>query len=145
METPGQFIRARRRIAAAIVLTITLGVASRTVGQNLPAVVSKDAGDVLWGTMFYLIVICVRPRISPGAAVLVAFILAAGTEFLKLYHAPWIDAVRDQRLAGFLMGRVFGWGNFVGYFVGVLAGVMVDSGLIRRRGSGQAFEESLSS
>jgi hypothetical protein len=115
-----------------VALAIVVGVASRQGGGRWPRVIGEDLGDGLWGMMFYLLVVLVRPRASRVAAAVVALALATGTEVLKLYHAPWIDALRGRPVTGFLLGHEFAWRNVVAYGVGVAVAVAMD-GLLRRR------------
>lgn len=55
------------------------------------------------------------------------------TEFLKLYHTPWLDSFRTGRFTGFLLGRTFYWHDFASYAIGVMVAVAVDIGMLRRR------------
>ncbi len=122
--------RARTRIAAALALVILTGVASRVSGLPLPRLIAKDLGDVLWSVMFYLLVLLARPRTPVPAAALTALAIAAATEFLKLYHAPWIDALRTHRVPSFLLGHRFLWTNLAAYAAGVVAAVILDRPLL---------------
>ena len=127
--------RSRTSLTICLIVVAAIGLASRLAGGNLPRIISKDLGDVLWGLMFFLIVLLASPRIRTWKAATVAMILVSAIEFLKLYHASWIEKCARNSIGGLLLGRVFLRGNFVSYVVGVFAGVMGDqlSHLGRRR------------
>jgi hypothetical protein len=127
------FTRRRRDVTLALALVITMGLASRTLGRELPRLISKDLGDALWSLMFYLIVVAIRPGTPKQIAALIAFALAAASEFFKLVHAPWLDDLRARPVSGFLLGRVFLWPNFIAYAAGVVAALALDCALLSRR------------
>jgi hypothetical protein len=124
--------RPRARTLALLALVIAAGVASRRLGTDLPRVISKDAGDVLWPVMFYLLVVVARPGTRPRAAAALAFGVAAASELLKLAHAPPLDALRTCGLGNFLLGRDFQPTNFVAYAGGALVAVGLDVTCLRR-------------
>ena len=47
-------------------------------------------------------------------------------EMSQLYHAPWIDAIRDTRLGGLVLGHGFHERDLVCYGAGVLLGVLIE-------------------
>jgi hypothetical protein len=106
--------------------------------------VAKDFGDALWSVMFYLLVLLARPRMACVAAAGWALGIACAIEFLKLFHAPWLDALRANALSGFLLGHTFLWRDFVSYAIGVAAALTADMSLkrrVRRRREGEAPAE----
>jgi hypothetical protein len=68
--------------------------------------------------MFYLWFVLLAPRVRPTAAAALTVCVTFAIEFLKLYHAPWIDEFRANRVAGFLMGHGFYWHDLLCYLVG---------------------------
>jgi hypothetical protein len=48
-------------------------------------------------------------------------------ELSQLYHAPWIDGLRQIRLAALLLGHGFLWSDLVCYAVGVGVGALTES------------------
>ena len=113
---------ARRRPALALALfgVIAAGYGSRTFGAGIPWI-GKELGGVLWAAMFYLIAVLIAPRLPPAGAAVAAFCVAAGTEFLQLYKAPWIEAVRANRLGAVVLGHSFAWRDVACYAVGAVA------------------------
>ena len=47
-------------------------------------------------------------------------------ELGQLYHAPWIDSIRQTTLGGLILGFGFLWSDLACYAVGVGLGVMID-------------------
>lgn len=57
---------------------------------------------------------------------LICFGLGVADELLQLYHAPWIEAVRQTRIGGLMLGFGFLWSDIICYAAGiVIAYVMV--------------------
>ena len=53
-------------------------------------------------------------------------------ELSQLYHAPWIDELRQIRLAALLLGQGFLWSDLMCYVVGVGVGALAESLAARR-------------
>jgi len=130
-STPPPAPRRRGTVVLLLAVVVTLGLASRLLFPGYPRLITKDAGDALWAIMFYLLVSLAGPRLAIAPVVAIAFAITAGIEFFKLHRAPWIDAVRDVKVMSFLLGRVFGWHNFIAYAIGTAAAVVIDLALLR--------------
>ncbi len=54
-------------------------------------------------------------------------------ELSQLYHASWIDSIRQTTLGGLILGFGFLWSDLACYAVGVVLGVLVDviGGIVR--------------
>jgi hypothetical protein len=50
-------------------------------------------------------------------------------EVAKLYHAPWLDSIRDSSLGRLVFGYAFSWRNLLAYTLGTGLGVMIDRGI----------------
>jgi hypothetical protein len=114
----------RRRTAylLLVVATIVAGLASRRYRASLPAAIGAYAGDTLWALMVFLGLGLVFPRASTRRLAGVALAIAYLDELSQLYHAPWIEAVRETRLGGLVLGFDFVWSDLLCYAAGVLAG-----------------------
>ena len=113
----------RRAVAfAAAIATIALGLASRRYAEALPDFIAAYAGDTLWAILVYLIATILAPSASirhrAGAALAFAFAIEAS----QLYHAPWIEEIRANRLAALVLGSGFLWSDLACYAVGVALG-----------------------
>ncbi|WP_439558418.1 DUF2809 domain-containing protein [Dyadobacter sp.] len=101
----------------------------RLLGQY--AFIKLYVGDALWAMMVFLslaFVFCKWPTWQVAAA---ALGFSVCIELSQLYHAPWIDAIRQMPLGGLILGFTFVWSDLVCYAVGVGIAVMVEILLIR--------------
>lgn len=111
----------RRRLAYALMvaLVIILGLASRHFRAELPDILGTFAGDTLWATMVFLIMAMVWTRAATWQIAVAAAVFCLGIEASQLYHAPWIDALRANRLAALVLGFGFLWSDIACYAVGI--------------------------
>ena len=130
---PSQPVRSRALFLALTAATIGLGLATRRFRRSLPAAVGLYAGDVLWATMVYLLAAVVWPRASIRRLAIGTAVFALAIEVGQLYHAPWIDAVRDTRLGGLVLGFGFLWSDLACYAVGIALAVTIDRAIMRPR------------
>ena len=126
--------RARSRPVTALLwgATVLLGLASRRV-DGLPHFVAAYAGDALWAAMVFWLAAFVRPAAGTGRLAAVALLVAVSVEASQLYHAPWIDGVRDTRLGALVLGQGFLASDLVCYAAGVGAAALLDRAI--RRGA----------
>lgn len=126
----------RSRIVHALLIAavITLGLYSRAKSAQsyLPQFISEYAGDTLYALMMFFGIGFLFPKLSTWQVAALAFGLSAFIECSQLYHAPWIDAIRQTRLGGLILGFGFLWSDLVCYAVGVLCGAAVEM-LLRRK------------
>jgi glycopeptide antibiotics resistance protein len=102
--------------------TIIAGLASRHFPQQLPHWVHAYLGDTLWALMVFLLIGFVFKRKSTRWVALAAIVFSFCIELSQLYHAPWIDALRANRLGGLILGFGFLWSDLICYSVGVAIG-----------------------
>lgn len=124
-----KFCVKRNRIiyAAGILTVILLGLASRSGSPLLPALVKEYAGDTLWALAAYLSVAFLFPRLSIRKTALIAGLFSLSVELSQLYHAGWIDQIRQFRLGGLLLGYGFLWSDLLCYLAGIMIGVLIES------------------
>ena len=120
------FRRSRWLIAVLALLVIAVGLASRRGLVAFPAVLGNYPGDALWAWVVLLCVAWVRPAITRGRLVGVSLVIAFAIEFLQLYQAPWIQAVRANKLAYLVLGNGFDPLDLLAYVVGIALGAAVD-------------------
>ncbi|WP_331071041.1 DUF2809 domain-containing protein [Longimicrobium sp.] len=132
-------VRSRAVFLALAAATIVIGLASRRFRRALPAAVGLYAGDVLWATMMYLLAAAIWPRASIRRLAVGAAAFALAIEVGQLYHAPWIDAVRDTRLGGLVLGFGFLWSDLVCYAVGIALAVVIDRAVARLGLGGEIY------
>ena len=110
---------------------VVAGLASRKFREHLPQFLDAYAGDTLWALMVYLYVstlLASRP-IAVRAAISVA--LAFFVEVSQLYHAPWIDGIRQTKLGGTVLGYGFLWTDLVCYSIGIAVGAVAEWEIVR--------------
>lgn len=118
--------RSRIEYATATLAVVLLGLASRAYSPPLPSFVREYAGDALWALAAYITVAFLFPRLPVGRVALTAGLFSLAVELSQLYHAPWIDRLRQTRLAALLLGRGFRWSDLACYGVGICAGVLLE-------------------
>lgn len=122
------FRRSRWLIAILALLVIAVGLASRRGLVPFPAVLGNYPGDALWAWVVLLCVAWVRPAITRGRLVGVSLVVAFAIEFLQLYQAPWMQALRANKLAYLVLGNGFDPLDLLAYVVGIALGATVDWG-----------------
>jgi len=98
----------------------------------LPAFLAEYAGDTLWALMLFLLVSTLLAGQPVRARAVISLALAFLVEISQLYHAPWIDSIRQTTLGGLVLGFGFLWTDLVCYSVGVMIGVIAELGSVGR-------------
>ncbi|MDD7793904.1 ribosomal maturation YjgA family protein [Clostridium sp. 'White wine YQ'] len=111
--------RNRTLYGIIIILVIVLGLMTRRF-KNL------YLGDILWALMIFFIVGFIFIKIKLKIAALIATSFCFIIEFSQLYHADWIDKIRQNTLGGLILGYVFSWPDLLAYLVGIGAGVILE-------------------
>jgi len=86
----------------------------------------------LWALMVFLLVGFWFHRKSTLWVALAALGFSYCIEISQLYHAPWIDAIRANRLGGLVLGFGFLWSDLVCYTVGVGFGVVMEKIFLKK-------------
>ena len=113
-------------------MIVIVGLASRRYQGQLPAFLAEYAGDTLWALMLFLLVstlLAGRPVLARAA---ISLALAFLVEISQLYHAPWIDSIRQTTLGGLVLGFGFLWTDLVCYSVGIALGLVVEAAVADR-------------
>jgi hypothetical protein len=118
---------------ALITLVCVLGIGSRRYAHALPGLVATYAGDTMWALAAFLGVGLLLPRASTRTIALLAMSLSIAVELSQLYHAPWIDSIRQTTLGGLILGFGFLWSDLACYAAGVGLGVCAET--VSRRGN----------
>ena len=111
-------------LTIALIL-IPIGLATREYGNEW---MKLYAGDVLWAAMIYWgfkFLFAQEPKRTAFYALIFCFLI----ELSQLYHAPWIDQIRNNRLGGLVLGFGFLWSDLVCYLVGVFGSYWVDKNI----------------
>jgi len=114
-----------------MVLVVAVGLLWRSSWVSLPAAVGKYGGDAWWSLFVFLGFGFLLPRSSTCRTAVLAILFSFAVETSQLWHAPWIDAVRQTRLGALVLGSVFHWPDFVAYALGIAIGATAEWGLRR--------------
>ncbi|HLV79802.1 MAG TPA: DUF2809 domain-containing protein [Chthonomonadaceae bacterium] len=136
--------RDRDRIvyAVLILVVIGLGIGSRKIAPWLPLLLKKNAGDILWALMIFLLCGWFLRRASTRTVFVIATLFSVAIEFLKLVSIPWLDAFRHTTVGWLIFGHGFHWSNIACYLIGIAIGVLGEL-LLRPRSAGEAEAPSL--
>ncbi|HWT83866.1 MAG TPA: DUF2809 domain-containing protein [Candidatus Methylomirabilis sp.] len=123
-------IRRRRNPLVQIILialACLLGIGSRRYAHALPGFIAAYAGDTLWALAAFLGFGLIMPRASTRTIAVLAMAFSVAIELSQLYHAPWIDSIRQTTLGGLILGFDFVWSDLVCYAVGVGLGLAIEN------------------
>jgi hypothetical protein len=118
--------RHRVKYAAFLLAVILLGLASRAYSPPLPPFVRAPVGDALWPLAAYLTIAFLSPRLPVRWVAATAGLFSLAVELSQLYHAPWIDSLRQIRVAALLLGHGFLWSDLVCYGVCIGVGILAE-------------------
>lgn len=128
LVTPFTFQRSRWGLLLLALLVIAIGLASRRGYVPFPAVLGNYPGDALWAWVVLLCVAWVRPAITRTCLASWSLVIAFAIEFLQLYQAPWMQALRANKLAYLVLGNGFDPLDLLAYVAGIALGLAVDCG-----------------
>ena len=101
------------------IIVMILGLLSRKI-NDLPKIIELYSGDILWALMVFLIIAFIFNKKSTIFIISWAIILSYSIEISQLYHAAWIDAIRNTTLGGLI------WSDLVCYTIGIIVGAIID-------------------
>jgi hypothetical protein len=131
IESTYLLIRKRFVYTTAATAVIIAGLSSRMYRGQLPEFLAEYAGDTLWALMLFLLVSTLLAGQPILARAAIALALAFLVEISQLYHAPWIDSIRQTKLGGLVLGFGFLWTDLVCYSVGITIGSLIEWGFRR--------------
>ncbi len=120
---------ARNRIVYLISVAIVmgLGLSSRKYAGYLPEWINTYLGDALWAVMIYLFTAVLLHDRKLLQIALASLLFCYLIEISQLYHAPWIDAIRNTRLGGLVLGFGFLWTDIIAYTMGIVVMLAIES------------------
>ena len=119
--------RSRVKILLFLLLVIALGLFSRSdYASVLPHFGQVFAGDTLWAIALYLSLAFVSPGAGAKELFFLAIVISFAVEFSQLYQADWINAVRNTRPGGLVLGFGFKWSDLLCYSAGILLCFLID-------------------
>ena len=115
-----------------MVITIIFGLLSRSEFVVLPDFLITYLGDTLWALMVFWIACVIFPNKDFKLLATISLLFSFGIEFTQLYHAPWLDDIRNTTLGGLVLGFGFKLSDLICYTVGIAFGVIADAFLSGR-------------
>ncbi|WP_330389722.1 ribosomal maturation YjgA family protein [Cellulosilyticum sp. I15G10I2] len=92
----------------------------------LPDLLNTYLGDALWALMIFLGFAFVFKKMKTMSIALFGVLFCYLIEASQLYHAPWIDALRQTTLGGLILGYGFLWSDLFAYLIGIIVGISID-------------------
>lgn len=108
------------------ILVVFLGLGSRKYGYMLPKFLSEYAGDTLWALMVFFLVGIIFNSLSTIKTAAIALTFSYIIEISQLYHAPWIEHIRNNKLGGLILGYGFLGSDLVCYMIGIMIGIGIE-------------------
>lgn len=119
-------LKARLIYLFILIITVVTGLVSRELS---PAVVPLFVGDILWGLAVFLLIKLIFINKPINFIVIVSLIYTWATEFSQLYHASWIDSIRQTFFGKVMLGETFFIGDIASYTIGIGLGVLIELSL----------------
>ena len=101
-----------------IVTVIVCGLLSRKYSFIFPVIVNDYLGDALWAAMVFYMAAFVFNKKSTVKVAIIALAFCYLIEISQLYHAPWIENIRNTTLGGLVLGFGFLWSDIFAYTLG---------------------------
>lgn len=120
------FLNLRILYLICIILTICLGLASRSEWLSKIQFIRLYLGDALWALMVYFIVCLMQPKLIIWRQICIAIAFCFIIELSQLYQADWINHLRQSRLGGLILGFGFRAVDLLAYSVGVITGAGIN-------------------
>ncbi|MDM5188668.1 DUF2809 domain-containing protein [Bacillus sp. DX4.1] len=112
--------------AILIIVVIILGLSSRKMANLLPDVLNAYVGDALWALMIFSGFGFVFRRMEAKKVALISIVFCYLIELSQLYHANWIDNIRETTLGGLVLGYGFLWSDLLAYAIGIGTGLVIE-------------------
>lgn len=124
--------RSRLLYLILTIIVMILGLLSRKI-SGLPKIIELYSGDILWALMVFLIIAFIFNKKSTIFTISWAIIFSYSIEISQLYHAPWIDSIRNTTLGGLILGFGFLWSDLICYTIGIIIGIIIEKLLNKKR------------
>ncbi|WP_416826473.1 DUF2809 domain-containing protein [Ectobacillus polymachus] len=118
--------RNRLWYAVMIIIVIVAGLYSRKMAKVIPDFLNTYLGDALWALMIFIGFGFIFRTMKTKFVALLALSFCYLIEFSQLYHANWIDHIRETTLGGLVLGYGFLWSDLFSYSIGIGIGVMIE-------------------
>ena len=110
-----------------IIFIIILGIVSRKI-DGIPTFF----GDTLYAVMVYFGMRMLFINNSSKMTSVLALVFCFYIEFLQLYRAEWLLAIRRTTLGHYVLGQGFLWSDLVFYTLGIVIAFLIDFNLVKK-------------
>lgn len=109
-----------------IIVIIVFGIFSKKANNFIPAFFNDYVGDSLWAAMIFFGFGFVFKTMKTNKVALGSILFCYIIEFSQLYHAVWIDNIRNTTLGRLVLGYTFSWNDLIAYVFGVGAAAILE-------------------
>ncbi len=110
--------------ASLAIITMLLGLLSRSSQIPWPDFVTLYVGDGLWALLVFWGICFCWPRGADKSLALAALAFSYAIELSQLYQAPWLNEIRHTTLGGLILGFGFKWSDLLAYVLGITLGLV---------------------
>lgn len=110
-----------------IVSVIILGILSRKI-EGIPTFF----GDTLYAVMVYFGMRMLFINTNSKIIIVLALVFCFCIEFLQLYRAEWLLAIRRTTLGHYVLGQGFLWSDLFFYTLGIVIAFLIDFNLVKK-------------
>ena len=107
--------------------TIIVGLLSRRTD-----IIPLCFGDLFYATMIYFIIHFLLIEMEEIKIMLLALLFCSCIEFLQLYDANWMVAIRHTLMGKYILGQGFLWSDIIAYIGGILLAFGLDKYIIKK-------------
>lgn len=119
-------LRNRKVYLLLIPFVMFLGILSRKFSYLLPEIINTYLGDAIWAAMIYVMMAFVFANKLPKQIAIFSLSFCYAIELSQLYHAPWINAIRNTTFGALVLGSGFLWSDLLAYALGVFCCFVVE-------------------
>ena len=117
----------RIRYFILTLIVITLGLTSRKIDG-----VPTFFGDTLYAVMVYFGMRMLFVNINIKKITIFALLFCFAIEFLQVYDAEWMLAIRRTQLGHYALGQGFLWSDLGFYSLGIMITFLMESGFVNK-------------
>ncbi|MFL0249524.1 DUF2809 domain-containing protein [Clostridium neuense] len=109
-----------------VIVIIVLGIFSKKTHTFIPTFFNDSIGDSLWAAMIFFGFGFVFDTMKTGKVALGSILFCYIIEFSQIYHAGWIDNIRNTTLGKLVLGYTFSWNDLIAYALGIGAAIILE-------------------
>lgn len=105
-------------IFISLIALIPIGLASKFYQGLFDQWVNNSLGGVLYEIFWVLLVVLIKPKLSPAWVAFWVFVVTSSLEFAQLWKPPFLEIIRATLLGRLLLGTTFSAWDFPYYLIG---------------------------